>query len=170
MPSGGPLLKNCCRVKYFGTFPIMIKYTLPLYYMPYTQLLPSIYTLNICEPFLGLFIQFMVLSFVQACLCVIYLFEFNLFHWDSSIIIDIVFYHGSLISIICNQLNIQNVLNSVLYIITSEVNPRTPRVGGYHPPLAFFPCNFFDDSNGENRLIVSVTRDGRHILAYVTSS
>ena len=37
-------------------------------------------------------------------------------------------------------------------------------------PLAFFPCNFFDDSNGENRLIVSDTRDGRHILAYVTSS
>ena len=48
-------------------------------------------------------------------------------------------------------------------------NPRTPRGGGYHP-LAFFPCNFFDDSNGGNRLIVSVTRDGRHILAYVTSS
>ena len=38
------------------------------------------------------------------------------------------------------------------------------------PSLAFFPCNFFDDSNGENRLIVSDTRDGRHILAYVTSS
>ena len=38
------------------------------------------------------------------------------------------------------------------------------------PPLAFFPCNFFDDSNRKNRLIVSVTRDGRHILAYVTSS
>ena len=37
-------------------------------------------------------------------------------------------------------------------------------------PMAFFPCNFFDDSNGENRLIVSVTRDGRHILAYATSS
>ena len=54
----------------------------------------------------------------------------------------------------------------------SLINPRTPRGGGYHPPppLAFFPCNFFDDSNGENRLIVSDTRDGRHILAYVTSS
>ena len=37
-------------------------------------------------------------------------------------------------------------------------------------PLPFFPCNFFDDSNRKNRLIVSVTRDGRHILAYVTSS
>ena len=43
----------------------------------------------------------------------------------------------------------------------SNFNPRTPR-GGYHP-LAFFPCNFFDDSNRENRLIVYVTRDGRHI-------
>ena len=38
------------------------------------------------------------------------------------------------------------------------------------PPLAFFPCNFFDDSNRKNRLRVSVTRDGRHILTYVTSS
>ena len=37
-------------------------------------------------------------------------------------------------------------------------------------PLAFFPCNFFDYSNRKNRLRVSVTRDGRHILAYVTSS
>ena len=37
-------------------------------------------------------------------------------------------------------------------------------------PLAFFPCNFFDDSNRKKRLSVSVTRDGRHILAYVTSS
>ena len=45
-----------------------------------------------------------------------------------------------------------------------------PGGGWVPPPLAFFPCNFFDDSNGENRLIVSVTRDGRHILAYVTSS
>ena len=43
--------------------------------------------------------------------------------------------------------------------------------GGWVPPhMVFFPCNFFDDSNRENRLIVSVTRDGRHILAYVTSS
>ena len=48
-------------------------------------------------------------------------------------------------------------------------NPRTPRGGGYQP-LAFFPCNFFDDSNRKNCLIVSVTRDGRHILTYVTSS
>ena len=38
------------------------------------------------------------------------------------------------------------------------------------PPLAFFACNFFDDSNRKNRLSVSVTRDGRHILTYVTSS
>ena len=54
----------------------------------------------------------------------------------------------------------------------SRVNPRTPRGrGGVDAtPLAFFPCNFFDDSNRKNRLIVSVTRDGRHILAYVTSS
>ena len=44
------------------------------------------------------------------------------------------------------------------------------RPGGVGTPLAFFPCNFFDDSNRKNRLIVSVTRDGRHILAYVTSS
>ena len=41
--------------------------------------------------------------------------------------------------------------------------------GGYHP-LAFFPYNFFDDSNRENRLVVSVTRDGRHIFTYVTPS
>ena len=33
-----------------------------------------------------------------------------------------------------------------------------------------FPCNVFDDSNRKNRLIISVTRDGRHILTYVTSS
>ena len=32
--------------------------------------------------------------------------------------------------------------------------------GGYHP-LAFFPCNFFDDYNHKNRLMVSVTRDGK---------
>ena len=45
------------------------------------------------------------------------------------------------------------------------------RLGGVDAtPLAFFPCNFFDDSIAKNRLIVSVTRDGRHILAYVTSS
>ena len=37
-------------------------------------------------------------------------------------------------------------------------------------PLAFSPCNFYDDSNRKNRLCVSVTRDGRHILTYVTSS
>ena len=37
-------------------------------------------------------------------------------------------------------------------------------------PLAFFPCNFFYDSNRKIRLNVSVTRDGRHILTYVTSS
>ena len=50
------------------------------------------------------------------------------------------------------------------------INPRTPRGGGGCHPFGVFPCNFFDDSNGENRLIVSDTRDGRHILAYVTSS
>ena len=51
-------------------------------------------------------------------------------------------------------------------------NPMTPRGGGLMqpPPLAFFPCNFFYDSNRKNRLSVSVTRDGRHILTYVTSS
>ena len=58
--------------------------------------------------------------------------------------------------------------NSKIFIKMLRFNPRTPR--GVSPPLAFFPCNFFDDSNGENRLIVSDTRDGRHILAYVTSS
>ena len=44
--------------------------------------------------------------------------------------------------------------------------------GGYHPPppLAFFPYYFFDDSNWKNCFSVSVTRDRRHILAYVTSS
>ena len=52
-----------------------------------------------------------------------------------------------------------------------QFNPRTPRGGGLmQPPLAFFPCNFFYDSNRKNRLSVSVTRDGRHILTYVTSS
>ena len=70
-------------------------------------------------------------------------------------------------------------LKSIFFHLNHDFNPRTPRGGvgttprgggGYHPPLAFFPCNFFDDSNGENRLIVSDTRDGRHILAYVTSS
>ena len=54
-------------------------------------------------------------------------------------------------------------------LVSLVVNPRTPR-GVSTTPLAFFPCNFFDDSNGENRLIVSVTRDGRHVLAYATSS
>ena len=45
------------------------------------------------------------------------------------------------------------------------------RPGGLmQPPLAFFPCNIFYDSNRKNRLSVSVTRDGRHILTYVTSS
>ena len=47
-----------------------------------------------------------------------------------------------------------------LALTNDQINPRTPR--GYHP-LAFFPCNFFDDSNRENRLIVSVTSDGRHV-------
>ena len=51
-----------------------------------------------------------------------------------------------------------------------SLNPQTPREGVGTTPLAFFPCNFFDDSNRKNRLSVSVTRDGRHILAYVTSS
>ena len=52
----------------------------------------------------------------------------------------------------------------------NSIQPSDAQGGWYHPPLAFFPCNFFDDSNGETRLIVSVARDGRHILAYVTSS
>ena len=34
------------------------------------------------------------------------------------------------------------------------------------PPLVFSSVTF-DDSNHENRLIVSVTRDGRHILVVV---
>ena len=62
------------------------------------------------------------------------------------------------------------VYYSVLQCVT-VFNPRTPRGGGWIPsPLAFFPCNFFDDSNRKNCLIVSVTRDGRHIFAYMTSS
>ena len=48
-------------------------------------------------------------------------------------------------------------------------NPQTLRGGGDTTP-GVFPCNFFDDSNRKNLLIVSVTRDERHILAYVTSS
>ena len=62
---------------------------------------------------------------------------------------------------------------AMCYNSPSTVNPRTPRGGWCNPPpppLAFFPCNFFDDSNRKNRLSVSVTRDGRHILTYVTSS
>ena len=54
-------------------------------------------------------------------------------------------------------------------ITISMFNPRTPR-GVDATPLTFFPCNFFYDSNRKNRLSVSVTRDGRHILTYVTSS
>ena len=51
------------------------------------------------------------------------------------------------------------------------INPRTTRGGGWvPPPLAFFPYYFFDDSNWKNCFSVSVTRDRRHILAYVTSS
>ena len=42
--------------------------------------------------------------------------------------------------------------------------------GWVPPPLAFFPYYFFDDSNWKNCFSVSVTRDRRHILAYVTSS
>ena len=62
----------------------------------------------------------------------------------------------------------------VCVIYTTHVatlNPRTPGGGVVDAtPLAFFPCNFFYDSNRKNRLSVSVTRDGRHILTYVTSS
>ena len=58
----------------------------------------------------------------------------------------------------------------MFFFIIFGVNPRTPRRGGCYHPLPFFPCNIFDDSNRKNRLIVSVTRDGRHVLAYVTSS
>ena len=54
-------------------------------------------------------------------------------------------------------------------LIKIALTLRRPGGGGYHP-LALFPCNFFDDSNSKNHLSVSVTRDGRHILTYVTSS
>ena len=56
--------------------------------------------------------------------------------------------------------------------IPSRVGISLGRPGGLMqpPPLTFFPCNFFYDSNRKNRLSVSVTRDGRHILTYVTSS
>ena len=70
--------------------------------------------------------------------------------------------------------HIHIILNNQITISLSSLiilNPRTPRGRGWiPPPLAFFPCNFFDDSNRKNRLSVSVTRDGRHILTYVTSS
>ena len=49
------------------------------------------------------------------------------------------------------------------------INPRTPKGVDTTPP-GVFPCNFFDESKRKNRLCVSVTRDGRHILTYVTSS
>ena len=49
-----------------------------------------------------------------------------------------------------------------------NVNPRTPKGVGTTPWR--FPCNFFDDSNRKIRLILSVTRDGEHILTYVISS
>ena len=35
------------------------------------------------------------------------------------------------------------------YEYETSINPRTPRVVGTNP-LSFFPCNFFDDSNGES--------------------
>ena len=56
---------------------------------------------------------------------------------------------------------------AMLITLTLE---RPGGVDATPPPLAFFPCNFFYDSNRKNRLGVSVTRDGRHILTYVTSS
>ena len=62
---------------------------------------------------------------------------------------------------------------SKINVIDAQINPRTTRGGGWvppPPPLAFFPYYFFDDSNWKNCFSVSVTRDRRHILAYVTSS
>ena len=54
-----------------------------------------------------------------------------------------------------------NVIQYVNYENQSSLSPGHPG-GGYHPP-GVFPCNVFHDSNRKNRLIVSVTRDGRHI-------
>ena len=70
----------------------------------------------------------------------------------------------------CNNMFMFNCYLLEYSFWNSSLTPRTPRGGVDTTPLAFFPCNFFDDSNRKNRLIVSVTRDGRHILAYVTSS
>ena len=56
------------------------------------------------------------------------------------------------------------------------VNPRTPRGGGGGvdaTPLAFFPVTFFMipiAKIASAYLLISVNRDGRHILTYVTSS
>ena len=68
---------------------------------------------------------------------------------------------------------ISNCHPRLLYAIKYKSSLTLGRPGGgvdATPPLAFFPCNFFYDSNRKNRLSVSVTRDGRHILTYVTSS
>ena len=42
----------------------------------------------------------------------------------------------------------------IIWNVKNVLTLGRPGVGGYHP-LAFFPVNFFDDSNGKNRLIVS---------------
>ena len=53
----------------------------------------------------------------------------------------------------------------------SETCLTLGRPGGMDTtPWRFSPVTFFDDSNRKNHLSVSVTRDGRHILKYVTSS
>ena len=74
----------------------------------------------------------------------------------------------------------QNAFTLVIRVGINECLTLGLPGGGYHP-LAFFLCNIFDDSNRKIRLIVyvtilgiyytrDVTRDVRHILAYVTSS
>ena len=69
-----------------------------------------------------------------------------------------------------SSLRIWGSCGIVAVLFDTIINPRTPGGGGGCHPLAFFPCNIFDDSNGKNRLSVSVTSDRRHILTFVTSS
>ena len=62
-------------------------------------------------------------------------------------------------------------VSTVLFWSCHYVNYSSDAQGrGWIPPPGVLPCNFFDDSNRKNRLFVSVTRDGRHIVACVTSS
>ena len=56
------------------------------------------------------------------------------------------------------------------YYVSAFLNPLTPRGVRGTIPLAFFPCNFFDDYDCKNHLVVSVSMEGRHISAYVISS